>query len=197
MLSSPIACPHHGTSVWPKVIINNAAGNFVCPSERLSANAWRSITDIVLNGTAFVTLELGKRLIASQKGQRSPIRSVCVCACMCVVNGADCCCCCCYRADGNIDSRLLPGHHYHLCRVWLRIRDPKRLSQGRRGGTLQVSGTNQEVTSGSAVAALQLLLLSYRSLAAEWGRYGHRFNIIQPGPIKTKVAPYTSNFASK
>lgn len=26
-----------------------------------------------------------------------------------------------------------------------------------------------------------------RSLAAEWGRYGHRFNIIQPGPIRTKV----------
>lgn len=26
-----------------------------------------------------------------------------------------------------------------------------------------------------------------RSLAAEWGRYGMRFNVIQPGPIKTKV----------
>lgn len=52
-----------------QVIINNAAGNFVCPSENLSANAWKSITDIVLNGTAFVTLELGKRLVRSQKGQ--------------------------------------------------------------------------------------------------------------------------------
>lgn len=51
-----------------QVIINNAAGNFVCPSERLSPNAWRSITDIVLNGTAFVTLELGRRLIQAQKG---------------------------------------------------------------------------------------------------------------------------------
>lgn len=28
-----------------------------------------------------------------------------------------------------------------------------------------------------------------RSLAAEWGRYGHRFNVIHPGPIRTKVAP--------
>uniref|UniRef100_A0AAX7UVI6 2,4-dienoyl CoA reductase 1, mitochondrial n=1 Tax=Astatotilapia calliptera TaxID=8154 RepID=A0AAX7UVI6_ASTCA len=52
----------------PDVIINNAAGNFVCPSERLSPNAWKTITDIVLNGTAFVTLELGKRLIQNQKG---------------------------------------------------------------------------------------------------------------------------------
>lgn len=33
-----------------------------------------------------------------------------------------------------------------------------------------------------------LLVLCIRSLAAEWGRYGHRFNIIQPGPIKTKVS---------
>ncbi|XP_042281031.1 2,4-dienoyl-CoA reductase, mitochondrial isoform X5 [Thunnus maccoyii] len=55
----------------PDVIINNAAGNFICPSERLSVNGWKSVTDIVLNGTAYITLELGKRLIQSQKGQRS------------------------------------------------------------------------------------------------------------------------------
>lgn len=51
-----------------QVVINNAAGNFVSPSERLSANAWKTITDIVLNGTAFVTLEIGKELIKAQKG---------------------------------------------------------------------------------------------------------------------------------
>lgn len=60
----------------------------------------------------------------------------------------------------DVDSRLLPGHHYHLCRVRLRVRDPQRLSQGRCGGTVQVSGTNQEVTSGSAAAATLQLLLS-------------------------------------
>lgn len=52
----------------PQVVINNAAGNFISPSEKLSANAWRTITDIVLNGTAFVTLEIGKRLIKAEKG---------------------------------------------------------------------------------------------------------------------------------
>ena len=52
----------------PTVIINNAAGNFISPSERLSANAWRTIIDIVLNGTALVTLEAGKRLIKQNKG---------------------------------------------------------------------------------------------------------------------------------
>lgn len=99
--------------------------------------------------------------------------------------------------DDDVDSGLLPGYHHHLCRVGLRVCDPQRLSQGWRGGTLQVSGTNQEVTLGSAAsvaaAALQLLLSSCRSLAAEWGRYGHRFNIIQPGPIRTKVPSETQN----
>lgn len=49
-------------------MINNAAGNFISPTERLSANAWKTITDIVLNGTAYVTLEIGKQLIKAQKG---------------------------------------------------------------------------------------------------------------------------------
>ncbi|KCV70931.1 2,4-dienoyl-CoA reductase (NADPH2) [Fonticula alba] len=47
----------------PDVIVNNAAGNFISPFERLSPNGWKSITDIVLNGTAYVTLEAGKRLL--------------------------------------------------------------------------------------------------------------------------------------
>ena len=52
----------------PDIIINNAAGNFVSPFERLSANAWKTVIDIVLNGTAYVTLDIGKRLIKAQKG---------------------------------------------------------------------------------------------------------------------------------
>ncbi|KAK3085339.1 hypothetical protein FSP39_001791 [Pinctada imbricata] len=52
----------------PNIVINNAAGNFISPSERLSANAWRTIIDIVLNGTALVTLDIGKRLIKAQQG---------------------------------------------------------------------------------------------------------------------------------
>ncbi|XP_035886999.1 2,4-dienoyl-CoA reductase, mitochondrial isoform X2 [Phyllostomus discolor] len=52
----------------PDIVINNAAGNFISPTERLSPNAWKTITDIVLNGTAFVTLEIGKQLIRAQKG---------------------------------------------------------------------------------------------------------------------------------
>lgn len=35
------------------ILINNAAGNFLCPAEKLSSNGWRSVVDIVLNGTFF------------------------------------------------------------------------------------------------------------------------------------------------
>lgn len=53
----------------PHMIVNNAAGNFVAPTERLSLNAFRTIVDIVLNGTANVTLEFGKRLIDANQGE--------------------------------------------------------------------------------------------------------------------------------
>lgn len=39
------------------VLVNNAAGNFLAPAESMSPNAWRSVIDIVLNGTFFVTRE--------------------------------------------------------------------------------------------------------------------------------------------
>jgi len=35
------------------ILINNAAGNFLCPAEKLSYNGWRSVVDIVLNGTFY------------------------------------------------------------------------------------------------------------------------------------------------
>ncbi|XP_022711505.1 2,4-dienoyl-CoA reductase, mitochondrial-like isoform X3 [Varroa jacobsoni] len=51
----------------PHVVVNNAAGNFISPTERLSPNAFKTIVDIVLLGTANVTLEVGKRLIAAKQ----------------------------------------------------------------------------------------------------------------------------------
>ncbi|HEY9179607.1 MAG TPA: SDR family oxidoreductase [Candidatus Baltobacteraceae bacterium] len=37
------------------VLVNNAAGNFVTPSEKLSPNGFKSVVDIVLNGTFHCT----------------------------------------------------------------------------------------------------------------------------------------------
>lgn len=45
------------------VLVNNAAGNFISPTERLSANAFSTIIDIVLKGTANCTLTFGKKWI--------------------------------------------------------------------------------------------------------------------------------------
>ena len=52
----------------PQVVISNAAGNFISPTERLSPNAFKTIFDIVLHGTAYLTLDVGKRMIQSKKG---------------------------------------------------------------------------------------------------------------------------------
>ncbi len=41
-------------------LVNNAAGNFISPTERLSANAFDTIIDIVLKGSKNATLALGK-----------------------------------------------------------------------------------------------------------------------------------------
>jgi NAD(P)-dependent dehydrogenase (short-subunit alcohol dehydrogenase family) len=49
------------------VLMNNAAGNFISPTERLSANAFSSIIDIVLKGTANCTLAFGKHWIAEKR----------------------------------------------------------------------------------------------------------------------------------
>lgn len=48
-------------------VVNNAAGNFISRTEDLSTRGFDAISDIVFRGTFYVTLEIGKRLIAEQK----------------------------------------------------------------------------------------------------------------------------------
>jgi NAD(P)-dependent dehydrogenase (short-subunit alcohol dehydrogenase family) len=48
-------------------VLNNAAGNFISPTERLSANAFNTVLDIVLKGTSQVTLTAGKHWIAEKQ----------------------------------------------------------------------------------------------------------------------------------
>jgi len=49
------------------VLVNNAAGNFISPTERLSPRAVDAVLNIVLHGTFYCTLELGKRWIAQKR----------------------------------------------------------------------------------------------------------------------------------
>jgi len=50
------------------ILVNNAAGNFVCPAERLSERAWRAVLGIVLDGTFYCSREFGRGMIASERG---------------------------------------------------------------------------------------------------------------------------------
>lgn len=49
------------------ILVNNAAGNFISPTERLSENAFSSIIDIVLKGTVNCTLAFGKNWIKKKQ----------------------------------------------------------------------------------------------------------------------------------
>jgi len=50
------------------VLINNAAGNFISPTENLSPGGFKVVVDIVLNGTFNCTLAVGKEMIAQGGG---------------------------------------------------------------------------------------------------------------------------------
>ena len=45
-------------------LINNAAGNFPVPAESMSPGAWRSVNQIVLDGTFFASTEFARRRLA-------------------------------------------------------------------------------------------------------------------------------------
>ncbi|TAL66989.1 MAG: SDR family oxidoreductase [Burkholderiaceae bacterium] len=49
-------------------LVNNAAGNFVAPTESLSPRAFDAVANIVFHGTFYVTQAVGKRWIAQAKG---------------------------------------------------------------------------------------------------------------------------------
>jgi NAD(P)-dependent dehydrogenase (short-subunit alcohol dehydrogenase family) len=50
------------------ILVNNAAGNFVCRAEDLSPNGWSAVIGIVLNGSFFCSRAVGRHMIARGKG---------------------------------------------------------------------------------------------------------------------------------
>jgi NAD(P)-dependent dehydrogenase (short-subunit alcohol dehydrogenase family) len=57
-------------------LINNAAGNFISPTERLSSNAFKTIIDIVLMGSVNCTLAFGKEWIANGERDKAILNIV-------------------------------------------------------------------------------------------------------------------------
>ncbi|WP_121665533.1 SDR family oxidoreductase [Mesonia aquimarina] len=58
------------------VLLNNAAGNFISPTERLSANAFDTIIDIVLKGSKNCTLAFGKHWIDKKETEKTVLNIV-------------------------------------------------------------------------------------------------------------------------
>lgn len=56
------------------VLVNNAAGNFISPTERLSPRAVDAVLNIVLHGTFYATLEVGKRWI--EQGNQGTVLNI-------------------------------------------------------------------------------------------------------------------------
>jgi NAD(P)-dependent dehydrogenase (short-subunit alcohol dehydrogenase family) len=50
------------------ILVNNAAGNFICPAEKLSPNGWNVVVNIVLNGTFYCSRAAGLHMIESGRG---------------------------------------------------------------------------------------------------------------------------------
>jgi NAD(P)-dependent dehydrogenase (short-subunit alcohol dehydrogenase family) len=58
------------------VLLNNAAGNFISPTERLSANAFDTVIDIVLKGSKNCTLAFGKHWIETKQSSSTILNIV-------------------------------------------------------------------------------------------------------------------------
>ena len=54
-------------NMFPDIVINNAAANFLAQSEHLSENAWNTIIDIVLKGTLNMTTAFGEHMINTKQ----------------------------------------------------------------------------------------------------------------------------------
>ncbi len=94
-------------------LVNNAAGNFIAPTETLSPRAFDAIANIVFHGTFYVTQAVGKRWVAAGAVGR-------------VEAG---------RAVSQRDE-----HHRHLGRQRQPVRGAERDEQGRHRGDDQVAG---------------------------------------------------------
>ena len=46
------------------ILVNNAAGNFICRAEDLSPNGWNAVIGIVLNGSFYCSRSVGRHMIA-------------------------------------------------------------------------------------------------------------------------------------
>ena len=51
------------------ILVNNAAGNFIYPAEKLPLKGWKAVIDIVLNGSFYCSQIFGEQMITQKQGQ--------------------------------------------------------------------------------------------------------------------------------
>ena len=51
----------------PDILVNNAGGQFAAPALDISANGWRAVVDLNLNGTWYMSRAFGRRLIEAKR----------------------------------------------------------------------------------------------------------------------------------
>lgn len=71
---SDLACTLQKQYIFPDIIINNAAGNILSPTENLSLRAINNVIDIVLNGTINTTMIFSKLMI--EEGRRGTFLNI-------------------------------------------------------------------------------------------------------------------------
>ena len=57
------------------ILVNNAAGNFICRAEELSPNGWNAVVGIVLNGSFYCSRAVGRHMIARGSAAARSCRS--------------------------------------------------------------------------------------------------------------------------
>jgi len=51
------------------VLVNNAGANFLCPASQMTPNGWRTVVDVVLNGTFYCSHAVGRRMLERRRGR--------------------------------------------------------------------------------------------------------------------------------
>jgi peroxisomal 2,4-dienoyl-CoA reductase len=142
------------------ILVNGAAGNFLCSLEDLSPNAFRTVVEIDLIGT-FNTSKAAFPALKRAGATRAS------CACAAGIDGGE-------RPirhklhNQHLGHARLGRHELHCARLCRKVR--RRFSDSIHG------------ERGVARRAYPCALTSSRG-AWQWGKYGIRSNGVAPGPI--------------
>ena len=110
-------------------LVNNAAGNFIAPTESLSPRAFDAIANIVFHGSFYVTQAVGKRWVGAGQGRHldsrgQPFRNVMSIITTWVDNGSP------YVVPSAMSKAGIEVMTKSLAVEWAQVRHPARTRWG-------------------------------------------------------------------